>query len=66
MGPTAWALLALGHCADRAEMQMSLGWLEGAYAAIHGAASLALRTAACGVWAACSAARTGARRTLLP
>lgn len=42
MGPTAWALLALGHCADRAETRKSLGWLEGAYASIHGAASLAL------------------------
>lgn len=42
MGPTAWALLALRAHAERAEIQKSLGWLEGAYSAILGAASLAL------------------------
>ena len=41
-GPTAWALLALRDHADRAEVQMSLSVLEGSYATIHGAASLAL------------------------
>ena len=42
IGPTAWALLALRDHSDRAEIQMSLQWLAGAYGAIHGAASLAL------------------------
>ena len=42
LGPTAWALLALKAHAERAEIQRSLGWLEGAYSAIRGAASLAL------------------------
>jgi hypothetical protein len=41
-GPTAWALLALRDHADRAEIQKSLAWLEGAYSGIHGPASLAL------------------------
>jgi hypothetical protein len=41
-GPTAWALLALRDHADRAEVQMSLSVLEGSYAIIQGAASLAL------------------------
>jgi len=51
VGTTAWALLALRDQSARAENQMSLGWLEGAYGAIHGAASLALAhrcLAACG------------------
>jgi hypothetical protein len=42
IGPTAWALLALLPHSQRAENQMSLGWLEGAYPRISGAASLAL------------------------
>ena len=42
LGPTAWALLALRGYAERAEIQRSLGWLEGAYHTIHGPASLAL------------------------
>ena len=42
IGPTAWALLALRDHSGRAEIQMSLQWLEGAYGAIHGAASLAM------------------------
>jgi len=42
IGPTAWALLALREHSERAEIQMSLHWLEGAYNAIHGPASLAL------------------------
>ena len=42
IGPTAWALLALRDHAERAEIQMSLEWLEGVYGAIHGPASLAL------------------------
>jgi len=42
IGPTAWALLALRDHRERAEIQMSLGYLERAYATIHGAASLAL------------------------
>lgn len=42
IGPTAWALLALRDHSERAEMQMSLKWLESAYGAIQGAASLAL------------------------
>lgn len=42
IGPTAWALLALRDHSDRAEVKMSLQWLEGAYSTIHGAASLAL------------------------
>ena len=41
-GPTVWALLALRDHADRAEVQQSLSVLEGSYATIHGAASLAL------------------------
>ncbi len=31
IGPTAWALLALRDHSERAEIQMSLAWLEGAY-----------------------------------
>ncbi|MGD1102879.1 MAG: prenyltransferase/squalene oxidase repeat-containing protein [Terriglobia bacterium] len=42
IGPTAWALLALRNHSERPEIQTSLGWLEGTYGAIHGAASLAL------------------------
>jgi hypothetical protein len=42
IGPTAWALLALQDHSGRAEIQMSLQWLEGAYGTIHGAASLAV------------------------
>jgi hypothetical protein len=42
IGPTAWALLALRDHSERAEVQMSLEWLAGAYDGIHGAASLAL------------------------
>jgi len=42
IGPTAWALLALRDHADRPEIQMSLARFESSYAAIHGAASLAL------------------------
>jgi hypothetical protein len=42
IGPTAWALLALQDHAERAEVQMSLEYLEGAYKDIQGAASLAL------------------------
>jgi hypothetical protein len=42
VGPTVWALLALRDESERAEIQMSLDWLEGAYGTIHGAASLAL------------------------
>ena len=42
VGPTAWALLALQDHADRAEVQSSLRWLEGAYNRIQGGASLAL------------------------
>ncbi len=42
IGPTAWALLALRDHAGRPEMQLSLDWLEGAYAALHGTASRAL------------------------
>ena len=42
IGPTAWALLALRDHSERAAIQMSLQWLEGAYGAIHGPASLAL------------------------
>jgi Squalene-hopene cyclase N-terminal domain len=42
IGPTAWALLALRDHSDRSEIQMSVNWLEGAYAGIRGAASLAL------------------------
>ena len=42
VGPTAWALLALSEDSQRAEIQMSLDWLENAYAAIQGPASLAL------------------------
>jgi len=42
IGPTAWALLALQDHADRAEVQSSLRWLEGAYGQTQGAASLAL------------------------
>jgi hypothetical protein len=42
IGPTAWALLALRDQSERAEVKMSLGWLEGAYRAAPGAASLAL------------------------
>ncbi|HXW16252.1 MAG TPA: prenyltransferase/squalene oxidase repeat-containing protein [Terriglobia bacterium] len=42
VGPTAWALLALGEDEERAEIQMSLNWLQGAHGTIHGAASLAL------------------------
>jgi hypothetical protein len=42
VGTTAWALLALRDQSERAEIQLSLRWLEGAYGAIHGAASLAL------------------------
>jgi hypothetical protein len=41
-GPTAWALLALRDHAERAEIRLSLEWLEGAYVAIRGGASLAL------------------------
>jgi hypothetical protein len=40
--PTAWALLALRDQSQRAEVQTSLTWLEGAYNGIQGAASLAL------------------------
>jgi hypothetical protein len=42
IGPTVWALMALRDHTDRAEVQMSLRWLEGAYSGIQGAASLAL------------------------
>jgi len=42
LGPTAWALLALGGYAERTEIQRSLDWLEGVYHTIHGPASLAL------------------------
>ncbi len=42
IGPTAWALMALRDFSERAEVQMSVQWLEGAYGEIHGAASLAL------------------------
>jgi hypothetical protein len=42
VGPTVWALLALRDDAERAEIQMSLDWLQGAYEGIHGPASLAL------------------------
>lgn len=42
IGPTAWALLALRGHADRAEVQSSLRWLEGAYNRIQGGASLAV------------------------
>jgi len=42
LGPTAWALLALRAYAQRAEIQRSLGWLEGVYPSVHGPASLAL------------------------
>jgi hypothetical protein len=42
VGPTVWALLALRDDAERAEIQMSLDWLQGAYGTIHGPASLAL------------------------
>jgi len=42
IGPTAWALLALRNHSERAEIQMSLGWLESVYGAINGATSLAL------------------------
>jgi hypothetical protein len=42
VGPTVWALLALREDAERAEIQMSLDWLQGAYGAIQGPASLAL------------------------
>ncbi len=42
IGPTAWALLALRDHAERAEIQLSLRWLQSAYGGIAGAASLAL------------------------
>ncbi len=42
VGPTAWALLAMQHHADRADIQRSLDWLESAYRECRGAASLAL------------------------
>jgi len=42
IGPTAWALLALRDHDARPEIQSSLDWLEGACAAVHGAASRAL------------------------
>jgi hypothetical protein len=42
IGPTAWALLALRDHPGSAEVQTSLEWLERAYPAIHGAATLAL------------------------
>jgi hypothetical protein len=42
IGPTAWALMALRGYSERAEVKMSLQWLESLYGEIHGAASLAL------------------------
>jgi hypothetical protein len=42
VGPTAWALLALRDHFERAEIQLSSQWLEGAYGGIRGPASLAL------------------------
>ena len=42
VGPTAWALLALRDHSERPEIQMSLQWLEDAYGAIQGPASMAL------------------------
>ena len=42
IGPTVWALLALIEYSGRKENQLSLDWLERAYAGIQGPASLAL------------------------
>ncbi|MGO8792559.1 MAG: prenyltransferase/squalene oxidase repeat-containing protein [Terriglobia bacterium] len=42
IGPTAWALLALRDYPDRSEIKLSLKWLESAYRATRGAASLAV------------------------
>ncbi|MFZ0737813.1 MAG: hypothetical protein WA002_14700 [Candidatus Acidiferrales bacterium] len=40
--PTAWALLALHHRAERPEVQRSLAWLESAYLESRGALSFSL------------------------
>jgi hypothetical protein len=42
IGPSAWALLALRDHSERAEIEMSLKYLDGAYMKIQGSASLAL------------------------
>jgi hypothetical protein len=42
IGPTAWALLALGNHSRRPEIKLSVEWLEEAYLSIKGAASLIL------------------------
>ncbi|HZP01084.1 MAG TPA: prenyltransferase/squalene oxidase repeat-containing protein [Terriglobia bacterium] len=42
VGPTAWALLALTHYADRPANQISLNWLEKNCSSIKGPGSLAL------------------------
>jgi len=42
VGPTVWALLALGNRRDRAENQKSLDWLAAGFGEIQGPGSLAL------------------------
>jgi len=65
VGPTVWALLALRDDAERAEIQMSLDWLQGAYGTIHGPRVPGLGAPLPrGVWAACSPPRPRLGRAL--